>query len=208
MEDPIALLARVPAFEALGPRGARARRRGRRPARASPPARSIFREGDDERHLLRRAHRPRARDARARRRPHDHARELRPRRHLRRAGDVRRRAPLGDGRGDRRARGARDPRRRHAPADARAPRRSRSKLVVSLGRRLRAANERLARQSFQTVQSRVATVLTQLVDAGRRPRAPATATCSSPPRRPTWRSSPAPRASRRAASWPCSSGQA
>jgi CRP-like cAMP-binding protein len=37
------------------------------------------------------------------------------------------------------------------------------KLVVSLGRRLRAANERLASQSFQTVQSRVATVLTQLV---------------------------------------------
>ena len=38
------------------------------------------------------------------------------------------------------------------------------KLVISLGRRLRAANERLARQSFQTVQSRVAAVLGQLVD--------------------------------------------
>jgi CRP/FNR family transcriptional regulator len=38
------------------------------------------------------------------------------------------------------------------------------KLVISLGRRLRAANERLARQSFQTVQSRVAGVLAQLVD--------------------------------------------
>ena len=37
------------------------------------------------------------------------------------------------------------------------------KLVISLGRRLRAANERLARQSFQTVQSRVATVLADLV---------------------------------------------
>jgi CRP/FNR family transcriptional regulator len=37
------------------------------------------------------------------------------------------------------------------------------KLVISLGRRLRAANERIARQSFQTVQSRVAGVLTQLV---------------------------------------------
>jgi CRP-like cAMP-binding protein len=36
------------------------------------------------------------------------------------------------------------------------------KLVVSLGRRLRETNERLARQSFQTVQSRVATVLAQL----------------------------------------------
>jgi CRP/FNR family transcriptional regulator len=37
------------------------------------------------------------------------------------------------------------------------------KLVISLGRRLRQTNERLARQSFQTVQSRVATVLAQLV---------------------------------------------
>jgi CRP/FNR family cyclic AMP-dependent transcriptional regulator len=36
------------------------------------------------------------------------------------------------------------------------------KLVVSLGRRLRAANERISRQSFQTVQSRVATVVAQL----------------------------------------------
>ena len=39
------------------------------------------------------------------------------------------------------------------------------KLVVSLGRRLREANERLSRQSFQTVQSRVAGVLGTLVDA-------------------------------------------
>jgi len=41
------------------------------------------------------------------------------------------------------------------------------KLVVALGRKLREANERLARQSFQTVQSRVATVLTQLVEQAR-----------------------------------------
>lgn len=40
-------------------------------------------------------------------------------------------------------------------------------VVVSLGRRLRAANERIASQSFQTVQSRVATVLTQLVAEAR-----------------------------------------
>jgi CRP-like cAMP-binding protein len=40
-------------------------------------------------------------------------------------------------------------------------------LVISLGRRLRAANERLARQSFQTVQSRVAAVLSQLVEQSR-----------------------------------------
>jgi CRP-like cAMP-binding protein len=37
------------------------------------------------------------------------------------------------------------------------------KLVIALGRRLRDANERLTRQSFQTVQSRVAVVLDGLV---------------------------------------------
>jgi CRP/FNR family cyclic AMP-dependent transcriptional regulator len=41
------------------------------------------------------------------------------------------------------------------------------KLLAALGRRLRETNERLARQSFQTVQSRVATVLAQLVAAER-----------------------------------------
>jgi CRP/FNR family cyclic AMP-dependent transcriptional regulator len=41
------------------------------------------------------------------------------------------------------------------------------KLIAALGRRLRETNERLARQSFQTVQSRVATVLLQLVSAAR-----------------------------------------
>jgi CRP/FNR family transcriptional regulator, cyclic AMP receptor protein len=41
------------------------------------------------------------------------------------------------------------------------------KLVIALGRRLRAANERLSRQSFQTVQSRVAAVLAQLVEQAR-----------------------------------------
>lgn len=41
------------------------------------------------------------------------------------------------------------------------------KLVISLGRRLRQTNERLTRQSFQTVQSRVAAVLSQLVDQAR-----------------------------------------
>jgi CRP/FNR family transcriptional regulator len=38
------------------------------------------------------------------------------------------------------------------------------KLVVSLGRRLRETNEQLARRSFQTVQSRVASVLARLVE--------------------------------------------
>ena len=41
------------------------------------------------------------------------------------------------------------------------------KLLAALGRRLRETNERLARQSFQTVQSRVAAVLAQLVGEAR-----------------------------------------
>lgn len=41
------------------------------------------------------------------------------------------------------------------------------RLITALGRRLRETNERLARQSFQTVQSRVATVLSQLAAAAR-----------------------------------------
>jgi CRP/FNR family transcriptional regulator, cyclic AMP receptor protein len=39
-----------------------------------------------------------------------------------------------------------------------------SRLVIALGRRLRETNERLSRQSFQTVQSRVAVVLSELVE--------------------------------------------
>jgi CRP-like cAMP-binding protein len=41
------------------------------------------------------------------------------------------------------------------------------KLISALGRRLRETNERLTRQSFQTVQSRVAAVLAQLVASER-----------------------------------------
>ena len=41
------------------------------------------------------------------------------------------------------------------------------KLIAALGQRLRDTNERLARQSFQTVQSRVASVLEQLVATAR-----------------------------------------
>jgi CRP-like cAMP-binding protein len=41
------------------------------------------------------------------------------------------------------------------------------KLIAALGQRLRETNERLARQSFQTVQSRVASVLAQLVESTR-----------------------------------------
>ena len=46
------------------------------------------------------------------------------------------------------------------------------RLVIALGRRLRETNERLARQSFQTVQSRVATVLAQLGEQARAEGAP------------------------------------
>ena len=41
------------------------------------------------------------------------------------------------------------------------------KMIAALGRRLRETNERLARQSFQTVQSRVAAVLGELVSNAR-----------------------------------------
>jgi len=41
------------------------------------------------------------------------------------------------------------------------------KLIAALGQRLRETNERLARQSFQTVQSRVAAVLAELVSTAR-----------------------------------------
>ena len=51
--------------------------------------------------------------------------------------------------------------------------------MIALGRRLRETNERLSRQSFQTVQSRVAVVLSQLVAAGAWPTGSADArTCS------------------------------
>jgi CRP/FNR family transcriptional regulator len=39
-----------------------------------------------------------------------------------------------------------------------------ARLVIALGRRLRETNERLSRQSFSTVQSRVAVVLSELVE--------------------------------------------
>lgn len=43
-----------------------------------------------------------------------------------------------------------------------------TRLVIALGRRLRETNERLTRQSFQTVQSRVAAALTELVEQEQR----------------------------------------
>jgi CRP/FNR family transcriptional regulator len=46
------------------------------------------------------------------------------------------------------------------------------KLIAALAQRLRDTNERLARQSFQTVQSRVAAVLAQMVASARSDGAP------------------------------------
>ena len=82
------------------------------------------------------------------------------------------------------------------------------KLVISLGRRLRETNERLARQSFQTVQSRVAAVLTSSCEQARAEGADDARRARRSPRRPTSRSSPAPRASPPAASWRCWSAPA
>ena len=100
-EETAALLGRVPVFEALADEDLR------RVAEVTVPAAVRRRRGRLPRgrrlgHLLRGPRRPRARDPRAPRRPPDHAGDVRPGRHLRRAGDVRRRAPLGDRRGDRR----------------------------------------------------------------------------------------------------------
>ena len=165
-EDTAELLSRIPVFAELGAddlgRVAQVAvpRALRRPAGHLPRGRRL-------RHVLHRALRPRARDPPALRRAHDHAGALRPRRHLRRAGDVRRRAPLGDRRGARRPRApSRSPARPCAGCCERHPEIA-VKLVIALGRRLRAANERLSRQSFQTVQSRVAAVLDQLVEQAR-----------------------------------------
>ena len=78
------------------------------------------------------------------------------------------------------------------------------KLLAALSRRLRETNERLTRQSFQTVQSRVASVLAELVAAARSEGAGETDVLITATQAdsPSW---PGPRASRPAASWQCSS---
>ena len=79
---------------------------------------------------------------------------------------------LGQRRGADRGRAARAVADRHARARSQRNPEITAKLVVALTRRVRETNERVARQSFQTVPSRVAGVLSQLVaeestDAGR-----------------------------------------
>ena len=130
---------------------------------------------------------------------------VRPRRHLRRAGDVRRRAPLGDGRGDRR--------------------RSRSLAILGADmRRLMREHPRDRGQARDRARaggcarptSGSPPVLPDRAEPRRRRARPARRAgarrgrgrarrARSPPPRPTSRSSPAPRASRPAASSPCSS---
>ena len=83
------------------------------------------------------------------------------------------------------------------------------KLLGALGEKLREANARIARQSFQKVSSRVAGVLAELAETGSRSGAvrgrsggarPLRGRWSCIRPRPTWPSSPAPRARPRAAS--------
>ena len=83
------------------------------------------------------------------------------------------------------------------------------KLLAALGEKLREANARIARQSFQKVSSRVAGVLAELVETGRagRPARRASRPRSwSAPRRPIWPSWPGRRARPPAGSSPRSSG--
>ena len=82
------------------------------------------------------------------------------------------------------------------------------KLVIALGRRLRETNERLARQSFQTVQSRVASVLEPVRRGRAGPRGRNVRGPGHGRPRPTSPSSPGPPASRRAGRSRCWSGPA
>jgi len=160
-EDTVALLARVPAFETLGPEEL-ARVAEVAVPRRYEPGRVVFREGDasDTCYVVKRGHARAIRehaDGRvitlANFGPGDIFGELAMFEDERRSATVETLdaveaiAILGS-----------DMRRlmREHPDIA-------VRLVISLGRRLRAANERIASQSFQTVQSRVATVVMQLV---------------------------------------------
>ena len=160
-EDTIALLARVPAFEALGPEELSHVAEVAVP-RAYDPGQVVFREGDESAtcYVVRSGHARAIREHADGRTitlanfgPDDIFGELAMFEDERRSATV----ETLDGVEAVAILGA-DMRRlmREHPEIA-------VGVVVSLGRRLRAANERIASQSFQTVQSRVATVLTQLV---------------------------------------------
>jgi CRP/FNR family transcriptional regulator len=161
-EDPAALLARVPAFEQLGPEEIAAVAAVAVP-RHFPAGEAVFREGDASNtcYVVRSGHGRALREHADGRQitlatfgPGDIFGELAMFDDERRSATVEAIDDL-----DALAIRGSDMRRlmaEHAEIAV--------KLAVSLVRRLRAANERLARQSFQTVQSRVAAVLGQLVE--------------------------------------------
>jgi CRP/FNR family transcriptional regulator len=162
MEDTIALLARVPTFEALGPEELSHVAEVAVP-RAWETGQVVFREGDasDTCYVVREGHARAVRthgDGRtitlATFGPGDIFGELAMFEDERRSATVEAIEPTSVvgvlGPDMRRLMG-------EHPAIA-------ARLVVALGRRLREMNERLSRQSFQTVQSRVAVVLRQLVE--------------------------------------------
>src|SRR5215211_40213 len=162
LEESVALLGAVPVFETLGPEDLR------RVAEVAVPRRFdaqqvIFREGDesDTCYVVRRGHARAVREnvdgrtiALAHFGPGDIFGELAMFDSERRSATIETLDPV--------AVAGSDMRRllREHPDIA-------VKLVIALGRRLREANERLTRQSFQTVQSRVAVVLGQLVEQTR-----------------------------------------
>jgi CRP/FNR family transcriptional regulator len=159
--DTIALLARVPTFEALGPQEL-ARVAEVAVPRHFPPGTCVFREGDasDTCYVVRSGHARAIREhldgrtiALANFGPEDIFGELAMFEDERRSATV----ETLDEMEAVAILGADMRRLMHEHPDVAVG------VVVSLGRRLRAANQRIASQSFQTVQSRVATVLTQLV---------------------------------------------
>ena len=165
-EDTVALLGRVPVFSALSPDELE------RVAQVAVPRRFeageiVFKEGDEGSTCYI------VRSGRARAiRQHPDGRSITLAHFA--PGDIfgemamfDGRAALGDGRDDRGDGGDRDPRARDMHRLLREHPDISVKLIAALGQRLRDTNERLARQSFQTVQSRVAAVLAQLVEAAR-----------------------------------------
>ena len=150
-----------------GTRRPAARGRGRGAALVPRPPRHLPR-GRRQRHVLRRALRPRPRDPRAPRRAH----RSRSRTSARATSSASWRCSTTSCARPRSRRSTTSQAIAVLGSDMRRLLREHPdiavKLVIALGRRLREANERLARQSFQTVQSRVAVVLDGLVRQAQR----------------------------------------
>jgi CRP-like cAMP-binding protein len=165
IDDIVSLLEKVPVFEAMSPEDLRRVAEVAVPRRF-PGGQVIFREGDasDTCYIVRRGHARAVREnvdgraiALAHFGPEDIFGELALFDAERRSATIEALDDL-----DAIAIAGSDMRRlmrRHAEMSA--------KLAIALARRLREANERLSRQSFQTVQSRVAGVLIRLVEQAR-----------------------------------------